>query len=288
MKKKILSTTISLLVFGFPLMANAENTYKISSNVNIQRDAIIVRIATGEVEKKISGTNEWIPVAIGSDLADNDIIKTGKNSTILLELPENTGFVRLMPETELKVDKIKVERGFEGGQIAELSISKGKVVTKVRKFNRKSSRLQIKTKGATAAVRGTAFLTSYTEDKQTKVLVGDGRVSVQAQGKEVLVDPGNYTKVDNGSKPINPDLVGSNLDFNIASMQMEKGNLRFTGNVDPDAEVRLNKNSVFANTDGTFNGVMDLNQGVNNAVIKVSTIDGRLKINNIKVLKYTE
>ncbi len=288
MKKKILSTTISLLVFGFPLMANAENTYKISSNVNIQRDAIIVRIATGEVEKKISGTNEWIPVAIGSDLADNDTIKTGKNSTILLELPENTGFVRLMPETELKVDKIKVERGFEGGQIAELSISKGKVVTKVRKFNRKSSRLQIKTKGATAAVRGTAFLTSYTEDKQTKVLVGDGRVSVQAQGKEVLVDPGNYTKVDNGSKPINPDLVGNNLDFNISSMQMEKGNLRFTGNVDPDAEVRLNKNSVFANTDGTFNGVMDLNQGVNNAVIKISTIDGRLKVNNIKVLKYTE
>jgi hypothetical protein len=288
MKKKILSTTISLLVFGFPLMANAENTYKISSNVNIQRDAIIVRIATGEVEKKISGTNEWIPVAIGSDLADNDTIKTGKNSTILLELPENTGFVRLMPETELKVDKIKVEGGFEGGQIAELSISKGKVVTKVRKFNRKSSRLQIKTKGATAAVRGTAFLTSYTEDKQTKVLVGDGRVSVQAQGKEVLVDPGNYTKVDNGSKPINPDLVGNNLDFNISSMQMEKGNLRFTGNVDPDAEVRLNKNSVFANTDGTFNGVMDLNQGVNNAVIKISTIDGRLKVNNIKVLKYTE
>ena len=288
MKKKILSTTISLLVFGFPLMANAENTYKISSNVNIQRDAIIVRIATGEVEKKISGTNEWIPVAIGSDLADNDTIKTGKNSTILLELPENTGFVRLMPETELKVDKIKVERGFEGGQIAELSISKGKVVTKVRKFNRKSSRLQIKTKGATAAVRGTAFLTSYTEDKQTKVLVGDGRVSVQAQGKEVLVDPGNYTKVDNGSKPINPDLVGNNLDFNIYSMQIEKGNLRFTGNVDPDAEVRLNKNSVFANTDGTFNGVMDLNQGVNNAVIKISTIDGRLKVNNIKVLKYTD
>ncbi|MFN8578577.1 MAG: FecR family protein [Candidatus Sericytochromatia bacterium] len=288
MKKQILSSIVSILLVGFPLNSYAQDTYKVASTANIQRDAIIVRIATGEVEKKLAGTNEWIPVAIGSDLADNDIIKTGKNSTILLELPENTGFVRLMPETELKVDKIKVEKGFEGGQVAELSISKGKVVTKVRKLNRKSSRLQIKTKGATAAVRGTAFLTSYTEDKETKVLVGDGQVAVKAQGQEVLVDPGKYTKVDNGNKPVNPDLVGNNLDFKISNMKMEQGNLRFIGNVDPDAEVRLNKNAVFANSDGSFNGVMSLNQGVNNAIIKVSTIDGRMKLNNIKVLKYTE
>lgn len=286
MKNIVLGSAISLFVLLSPIVANAQ-PYQVAA-ANIQRDSIIVRIATGEVEKKIAGTTEWIPVAIGSDLADNDIIRTGKNSTILLELPENTGFVRLMPQTELKVDKIKVEKGFEGGQIAELSISKGKVITKVRKFNRKSSRLEIKTKGATAAVRGTAFLTSYLDDKETKILVGDGRVSVKAQGSEVLVDPGKYTKVDNGNKPINPDVVGKVLDFNINSMQMEEGNIRVIGNVDTDAEVRLNKNAVFANSDGTFNGVMTLNQGVNNAVIKVSTIDGRMKINNIKVLKYTE
>lgn len=286
MKTTILGITVSLLISALPITVQAQ-PYQVSA-ANIQRDSIIVRIATGEVEKKIAGTNEWIPVAIGSDLADNDVIRTGKNSTILLELPENTGFIRLMPQTEIKVDKIKVEKGFEGGQIAELSISKGKVVTKVRKFNRKSSRLEIKTKGATAAVRGTAFLTSYTNDKETKVLVGDGRVSVKAQGSEVLVDPGKYTKVDNGNKPVNPDTVGKVLDFNITSMNMEEGNIRFAGNVDPDAEVRLDKNAVFANADGSFNGVMALNQGVNNAVIKVSTIDGRMKVNNIKVLKYTE
>lgn len=288
MKKNILTTSIALMILGLPINVNAQTPVKVAANANIQRDSIIVRIATGEVEKKVAGTTEWLPVAIGSDLADDDVIKTGKNSTILLELPENSGFIRLMPETELKVDKIKIEKGFEGGQIAELSISKGKVITKVRKFNRKSSRLQIHTKGATAAVRGTAFLTSFNEQNQTKILVGDGKVAVKAENQEVMVEPGKYTKVDLGSKPINPDLVGKNLDFSISEMKLEQGNIMFSGNVDPDAEVRLNKNAVFANSDGSFNGLMNLNQGENNAVIKVSTIDGRMKVNNIKVLKFTE
>ncbi|RYX98997.1 hypothetical protein EON78_04160 [bacterium] len=286
--KKIINIAVSMFVLGLPITANAQSPIKIASVGNIQRDSIIVRIATGEVEKKLAGTNEWIPVAIGSDLADDDTIKTGKNSTILLELPENSGFIRLMPETELKVDKIKVEKGFEGGQIAELSISKGKIVTKVRKFNRKASRLQIHTKGATAAVRGTAFLTSFDDKSQTKVLVGDGKVAVNAQGKEVMVQPRQFTQVDMGKSPINPYLVGDKLDFNIASMKVEQGNIRVKGNVDPDAEVNLNKNSVFANNDGSFSGLLNLKEGENNLVIKASTIDGRLKVSNMKVLRFTE
>lgn len=277
-----------MFVLGLPITANAQPPIKIASAGNIQRDSIIVRIATGEVEKKLAGTNEWIPVAIGSDLSDDDTIKTGKNSTILLELPENSGFIRLMPETELKVNKIKVEKGFEGGQIAELSISKGKIVTKVRKFNRKASRLQIHTKGATAAVRGTAFLTSFDNKNQTKVLVGDGKVAVNAQGKEVMVQPRQFTQVDMGKSPINPYLVGDKLDFRIDSMKVEQGNIRVKGNVDPDAEVNLNKNSVFANTDGSFSGLLNLKEGENNLVIKASTIDGRLKVSNLKVLRFTE
>ena len=286
--KNIIKVSIALLIIGLPVSAMAEKNVKVASSANIQRDSIIVRIATGEVEKKIAGTNEWIPVAIGSDLADDDIIKTGKNSTILLELPENSGFIRLMPETELKVDKIKIEKGFEGGQIAELSISKGKVITKVRKFNRKASRLQIHTKGATAAVRGTAFLTSFDEQSQTKILVGDGKVLVKAQGQEVMVEPKQQTKVDIGKNPGNPSFATNILDFNIASIKLEQGNLKVSGNVDPDAEVNLNKNAVFANNDGSFSGIMNVKEGENNLIIKASTIDGRLKLANLKVLKFTE
>lgn len=286
--KNIIKVSIALLIIGLPVSAMAETNVKVASSANIQRDSIIVRIATGEVEKKIAGTNEWIPVAIGSDLADDDIIKTGKNSTILLELPENSGFIRLMPETELKVDKIKIEKGFEGGQIAELSISKGKIITKVRKFNRKASRLQIHTKGATAAVRGTAFLTSFDEQSQTKILVGDGKVLVRAQGQEVMVEPKQQTKVDIGKNPGNPSFATNILDFNIASIKLEQGNLKVSGNVDPDAEVNLNKNAVFANNDGGFSGIMNVKEGENNLIIKASTIDGRLKLANLKVLKFTE
>ncbi len=287
MKKIFLKTALCLLIVGIPKISYAD-TAKIASIGSIERDAIIVRISTGDVEKKLAKTNQWLPVAIGSDLSDDDTIRTGKNSTILLELPENVGYVRLMPETELKVNKIKVDRSFEGGQIAELSIVKGKVITKVRKFNRKSSKLQIHTKGATAAVRGTSFLTSFNENNETKVLVGDGKVSVKAQGKEVIVQQRESTNVVMGNMPVNPYTVDKNLEFNLASIKSDNGDLKVSGKTDPDAEISLNTTSIFANNDGSFSGNMALKEGNNQVAIKASTIDGRAKVSNLRVIKFTD
>src|SRR5688500_18222212 len=118
----LLGLCVSLLGISAIAQANPGETKVAAAIANIQRDAIIVRIATGQAQKKSPG-GEWLPLAIGADLANDDLVKTGKNSTVLLELPENVGFIRLLPETEIKVNQIKVDRGFEGGQIAELSVS---------------------------------------------------------------------------------------------------------------------------------------------------------------------
>ena len=285
--KMTLALTLGLGLVSLPSLSEAATAEKIASTANIQRDAIIVRIATGEVQKK-SGSGEWLPLPIGADLEDSDMIKTGKNSTVLLELPENVGYVRLLPETEIRVDKIKVDKGFEGGQIAELSLSKGKVITKIRKFNRKSSKLQINTKGATAAVRGTSFLTSFNELDETKVTVGDGKVAVKSSSEEVLVNPKEFTKVAFGGQPSTPDIVESKLDFSVSNLNAENNKLLVSGITDPEAQINLNKNALFANNDGSFKGNLTLKEGQNNIVIKASTIDGRTKLSNLKVIKFTE
>ncbi len=282
----LLGMCVSLI--GLPTVANAAPEVTKIAVGNIQRDAIIVRLATGQAERKSKETGEWIPLAIGADLTNDDVIKTGKNSIILMELPENAGIIRLMPESEIKVNQIKVDRSFEGGQIAELSVSKGKVITQVRKFNRKSSKLQIHTKGATAAVRGTSFLTSYSENtNETKVIVGDGKVAVKAQGQEVIVQPKEFTKVGLGGKPLTPDFVENRLDFSISALKADNGKLNVSGVTDPDAEIRINKVALGANNDGSFNGALSLNEGGNDIIIKASTIDGRQKVSNLKVLKFT-
>jgi hypothetical protein len=283
----LLGLCVSLISVPAMAQGNSADIKVAAAMGNIQRDAFIVRIATGQAEKK-SPNGEWLPLAIGTDLANDDVVKTGKNSTVLLELPENVGFIRLLPETEIKVDQIKVDRSFEGGQIAEISVSKGKVITKVRKFNRKSSKLQIHTKGATAAVRGTSFLTSFNENSETKVIVGDGAVAVKAQGEEVLVKPKEFTKVGIGNKPQNPDLVGNKMTFSISSLLPEDGKLNVNGVTDPDAEIYLNKVGLGANNDGTFTGTLSLKEGENQVSIKASTIDGRQKVSKLKVLKFTD
>lgn len=286
--KSVVLAGLCLTLVGLPAVAKDDSgMFKTALTGNIQRDSIIVRIATGQVERKIK-SGEWVPLAIGADLSDSDIVKTGRNSTILLELPENAGFIRLLPETEIKVSKLKVDRTFEGGQIAELSLIKGKLITKVRKFNRKSSRLEIQTKGATAAVRGTSFLTSFNDREETKVIVGDGKVAVKAQGEEVLVSPKEFTNVILGGKPVNPSFVENKLDFVISSMRPEESKLGVSGSTDPDAEINLNKTALFANDDGSFNGNISLKEGENDVIIKASTIDGRQKVSNLTILKFTD
>jgi len=285
---KLVKFIISIAIVGsFSFPSFARSTYETTSTDNIQRDSMIVRISTGKAYKKIS-SGDWLPVAIGSDLSDNDTIKTSSNSTVLIELPENSGFIRIMPETELKVNKIKVSKGFDGGQIAELSVIKGKVITKIRKFNRKSSKLQITTKGATAAVRGTSFLTSYDENNETKIMVGDGKVLVKAQDQEVIVQPQEYTNVSLGGKPALPSNVENKLDFSISSIKADNGSINVVGKTDPDAEVTLNKSLVFPNTNGSFSGNFSVSNGINDIILQTSTIDGRIKLSNLKVIKLTD
>jgi len=281
--------SLSLAMISFPIIAQANTlSDKIAYTGNIQRDTVIVRIATGATERKLSKTNEWVPVAIGMPLNKEDIIRTGKNSFILLELPENSGYVRLLPESEMRVDKISVTKGSQGGQITEFYLSKGKIVTKVRKFNRPTSKLEIHTKSSTAAVRGTSFLTSFNDDNETRVLVGDGRVSVKAQNKEVFVNPKEFTNVALDGEPITPSLVDSKIDFKISSMKANNSFLNVSGSVDTDAQINLNHVSVFPNEDGSFVGDLRLKEGENDVTIKASTIDGREKEKLIKVLKFTK
>jgi hypothetical protein len=277
MKRLIVST----LILGFVLTSNSYAS-------NIERDSLIVRISSGEVLKKVG--DQWIPVIIGSDLSKNDIIKTGKNSTVLIELPENAGFVRLLPETELKVSNIKVDKSFEGGQITEFSLSKGKVVTKVRKFNRKTSKLEINTKGATAAVRGTSFITSF-DDKldKTKVIVGDGRVSVKTPKKEVFVNPKEFVEINTGDNDGKVLSVPDDFTFKISSIRANDNKLNIAGITEADVEnVSIGKISVYPNYDGTFNGDLQIKDGYHDLEITSNTIDGREKVSKLKLLKFTE
>lgn len=288
MFRSLLLAGLCISLAGLPVMAKADNAKSTGTSTGIARDSMIVRVATGKAEKKTS-SGEWLPIPIGADLVSSDIIRTGKNSTILLELPESAGFIRLLPETEVKVNEIKIVGGFEGGQIAELSIVEGKVITNVRKFTRKSSRLKIHTKGATAAVRGTSFMTSYNnKNKETKVLVGDGAVAVDAEGKQVMVNPKEFTKVNQGSTPSDPSLVGDKLVLNINSLKSSGSALKISGETDPEAEINLNDVTIFPNSDGDFSNNLYLNEGENKVVIRASTIDGRDRAKSLKVLKFTE
>lgn len=286
MKKSVNFLKSSMVLISSALIFSGTSAFA-QDNGNIQRDSIIVRVATGESEKKVS-SGEWIPVATGSDLSNNDVIKTGKNSNILLELPENAGYIRVLPETEIKVSQIKVDKTFEGGQIAELSLVKGKVITKVRKFNRKSSKFQINTRGATAAVRGTSFVTSFNDNNETKVTVGDGRVSVKAQNEEVLINEKQYTKIALGGKPSQASETSSDFIFKLDKLNVKNDKLNVSGIVDPEIEVNINNTSLFANNDGSFVGETTVKEGVNNIAIKAITIDGKTKTSNVKIIKFTE
>lgn len=288
-KKLICSTLISSLVlFGFSTIAIC-NTFeendpinKITPSSKFDRFKILVRMTSGVVEK-MEG-ERWVNLKKGDMLKNKDIIRTGKNGTVILELPELSGFIRILPNSELTLEKVIIHPD-AGGQVMEVNINKGSILTKLRKFNRKTSVYKINTKGASVAVRGTIFLTTFDNKDETRVIVADGKVNVYAEGKEVEINKKQSTKVPLGGVPEDPKNIPTSIDLTFKNITQVNGNIRISGKSEEDSFLTINNTPYSLYNNGEFEEVLNLSYGENNLDFKVETIDGRQILKHIKVYK---
>ena len=149
------------------------------SLVIIQRIAKADKV-TGTVEVRRSGKGEWKALSSGGLIKTGDVIRSGKNSFAEFKWADGTRW-KIMPVTEIKVKK-SVYNMVKKADQSQLELSTGKVFIRIIKALGPSSKFEVETPTAVAAVRGTIFSVEVKNGK-TEVAVLKGKVWLSSDSK---------------------------------------------------------------------------------------------------------
>ncbi|OGS32586.1 MAG: hypothetical protein A2474_00205 [Elusimicrobia bacterium RIFOXYC2_FULL_34_12] len=134
---------------------------------------------------------------VGQKLNLNDLIKTSFNSKALISI--NGHKVNVSPKTEAIVADLADDNSL-------LKIIVGRIRAAVNRLKTRQ-KFEIKTPTAICAVRGTDFAVEVQEDLITRLEVYEGIVAAKEEttGSEVLVNPGEFTTIQKGEAPKEPE-----------------------------------------------------------------------------------
>jgi hypothetical protein len=128
------------------------------------------------------------PVSVQETVKNGDIIETKDKSSVIVQAG-NEFTMRFEENTRVVISSIA------DLSKKEISLNKGKVLSRISKLE-KGREYMVKTPTAVASVRGTEFLTDFSDGK-TVVAVGKGKVSVVKidTKEEKFADPGKAVVV---------------------------------------------------------------------------------------------
>lgn len=155
-------------VFGMGWFFQYQKTEKIN-----QGEAILVTMTIGDVQVRKMGSDSWREVSVDDVIEMGDTLRTGAESACELQIVER-GVYRLEANTEMLVAKLVNQ---EGSLQAKIHVDKGTMGLKPKKLKEKEV-FEVETSTAVAAVRGTVFMVSVSEEGDTKVAVVEGKVAV--------------------------------------------------------------------------------------------------------------
>jgi hypothetical protein len=167
-----------------------------SSNPSCKLDVI-----SGDIQVLKKESLTWEPAVSGSILEPGSRIKTAAGANGLITFSNGTT-TKLEPGTDVIIDKILDGEDAEQYTVI-LKQQLGKTWNQVTKSLGKTV-FQIKTPSADINVHGTLFSTEVDKYGKTTVKTTEGRVSVAAQGEEVMVNPGKMVQVQPDQVPSQP------------------------------------------------------------------------------------
>lgn len=158
--------------------------------------------ATGTVETRADATGGWKKVAAGQALAPGATVRTGADSTCIVQWPGGHA-LRMQPLSTLTITK---------GSPAEnrAKLTTGKITAHVEKLS-SGQRFEIETPTAIAGVRGTTFLVDVAPSGESLICVGSGQVVVDAGDASLSLDGGVMVAVDSQGTLSEPEPLTETL-----------------------------------------------------------------------------
>ncbi len=172
---KYICRSLARVVLSFVVAALSSTAQAV-----MQPTELIIQKVFGSASYSVDG--KWQPLADGMKLAAGAVLKTGANSTVDLLMPASATALRLIADSELRLDRLNKESAGET-TISETSITlvAGALAGTQRKLDSRS-RFQINIADGEIQIVGTKYLVR-----------ADGAVSV-IEGKVTI----NYTLPNNG------------------------------------------------------------------------------------------
>lgn len=162
---KIISITLALLIIAIfmgPIAQSASNGATVSYLYG----------KASKSKDKVKGP--WAQLKTGNTVSAGYFIKTDPDSRIELTMPDKSK-IRIAPSSVLYLSSARFSNGVRN---YEAQVESGRVYTKATASQNKDDKFIVKTNGAVAGLRGTAFDTILLPDGSTRVKCLEGKVWV--------------------------------------------------------------------------------------------------------------
>ncbi len=137
---------------------------------------------SGKIEVKYSERGVWKKVKIGQALFPSYHIRTGKNSSCIIQIGENT-VIQLLEDTEIKCQTLFYNKKTKQEK-AVLGFISGKVIHKLKKLLA-TSEFEIENEIFSISVRGTVFSVETMTNRDIKVSVLEGKMTIKPNVKTI-------------------------------------------------------------------------------------------------------
>lgn len=135
-----------------------------------------VLFASGDVRLQAAGGSAVQLPDAGQLVAEGTRLQAGPQSFVSVELADGT-VVRVQADSQVQIEQLR-RRGRAGDAQSVLELQRGSVESSVPTQPGSQRRFEVRTPGATTAVRGTRFVVTLAPDGRTLAAVTEGRLAV--------------------------------------------------------------------------------------------------------------
>lgn len=167
----------------------------------------VAYLTQGKGDLKILRGGKAIKHKNGEVLVNNDEVRTGSQSFAALKYLDGGATVKVFSNSIIKLTARKQGKNLD----KNTSLNKGSLYSKVN--DKVKGNYQVETPTTVASVKGTGFLTKYTADGTTIVVVLEGTVEVQHKesGRRTVTEAGSTTIVSPGGEIVTQPTVEADL-----------------------------------------------------------------------------
>ncbi|NJN32280.1 MAG: FecR domain-containing protein [Synechococcales cyanobacterium RM1_1_8] len=170
--------------------------------------------------------------AVGDRLFQaGDALQTGAAASAILELDDGIGRINVAENTAFTISRLARLRS--GARLTTLDLSQGQVRLNVRKFTHAQSRLEIRSPAGVAAVRGTEYGVSLSDDGRMVVATASGLVTASNRGRRVFLEANFGSRLRPGEFPSPPQRLDRQLLLQRSTVELSGQQLYIRGQIDP-------------------------------------------------------